>query len=101
MLGSRSERRARLAALLIAACLAPPALAQVGAPLRLVPAAPSAPSATPDTVTPTTPDAGAADQPLPPGVQAAPLAPVDPAWVGTLSSADGALPETLWQGTEK
>ena len=99
MRGSRSERRARLAALLIAACLAPPALAQTGAPLRLVPAPP--PAATPDTVTPRAPDAGTADQPLPPGVQAAPLAPVDPAWVGTLSAADGALPETLWQGTDK
>ena len=101
MRGSRSERRARLAALLIAACLAPPAQAQVGAPLRLVPAPPSAPSVTPDTVAPRAPDAGTADQPLPPGVQAAPLAPVDPAWLGNLSTADGALPETLWQGTEK
>lgn len=55
----------------------------------------------PDTVTPTAPDAGTADQPLPAGVQAAPLAPVDPAWEGSLSAADGALPETLWQGTDK
>ncbi|HKX06864.1 MAG TPA: hypothetical protein VJN67_01660 [Stellaceae bacterium] len=101
MRGSRSERRARLAALLIAACLAPPALAQVGAPLRLVPTPSPAPSVTPDSVTPMAPDAGTASQPLPPGVQAAPLAPVDPAWVGTLSAADGALPETLWQGTDK
>ena len=101
MRGSRSERRAGLAALLIAACLAPPAQAQVGAPLRLVPAPPSAPSVTPGTVAPRAPDAGTADQPLPSGVQVAPLAPVDPAWAGNLSTADGALPETLWQGTEK
>lgn len=99
MRGSRSEGRAGLAALLIAACLTP-AMAQVGPPLRLV-QPPSSPSVTPDTVAPTTPDAGAAGQPLPPGVQATPLAPVDPAWTGTLSAAEGALPETLWQGTEK
>ncbi|MGH7126641.1 MAG: hypothetical protein ACREFI_19845 [Stellaceae bacterium] len=97
MRGSRSDRRL-LAALLIAACLGPPALAQVGPPLRLVqpPAA-----ATPDTATPTSPDAGTAGQPSPSGVQVTPLAPVDPVWMGVLAPSEDALPETLWQGTER
>jgi hypothetical protein len=30
-----------------------------------------------------------------------PLAPVDPAWAGSLPPSEGALPETLWQGTQK
>jgi hypothetical protein len=100
MHGSRSEPRARLAALIVAACLSTPALAQLGAPLRLVPTAPPA-ATSPDTIAPTTPDAGAADQPPSQGVQATPLAPVDPAWAGSLQVSEGALPETLWQGTEK
>ena len=99
MRGSRSELRAGLAALLIAACLGAPAMAQLGPPIRLV--QPPAPAVTPNTITPGAPDAGSADQPSPSGVQATPLAPVDPVWMGSLSPADGALPETLWQGTEK
>jgi hypothetical protein len=96
MRGSRSEPRAGLVALLIAACLGTPAMAQVGPPLRLVQPPPgSVPS---ETGTPTTPDTGPR---LPPGVQATPLAPVDPVWSGSLSGSEGALPETLWQGTEK
>jgi hypothetical protein len=100
MRGSRSERGTGLAALLIAASLAMPALAQVGPPLRLV-QPPSPPAAPADTVTPNSPDAGTVDQGAPSGVQATPLAPVDPVWTGSLTAADGALPETLWQGTEK
>src|SRR5579859_3199722 len=96
MRGSRSDARTGLAALLIAACLGTPALAQVGPPLRLVQPPPSpTPS---ETVTPAAPDAS---QPLPPDVQATPLAPVDPVWTGSLAGAEGALPDTLWQGTEK
>src|SRR5579863_1881887 len=98
MRGFRSDTRAALGALLIAACLAAPARAQVGPPIRLVPTAPGAPS---DTITPVSPDAGAPDQPSPTGVQATPLAPVDPVWTGSLAASEGALPETLWQGTQK
>jgi hypothetical protein len=98
MRGSRSENWAGLAALIIAAGLGAPAFAQVGPPLRLV--QPPAPPAAPDTVTPTVPDAGTADQPAP-GVEATPLAPVDPAWAGSLSPSEGAFPESLWQGTDK
>src|SRR5579872_5571259 len=101
MRGSQSDKRAALAALLIAAWFGSPASAQVGPPLRLVQPPPTSRAATPDTVTPASPDAGNADQSPPGGVQITPLAPVDPVWTGSLSPSDGALPETLWQGTEK
>src|SRR5262249_32775302 len=70
----------------------------VGPPLRLI-QPPAPPAVAPDTITPMAPDAGISGQPLPPGVQATPLEPLDPAWTGSL--AEGALPETLWQGTER
>ena len=107
MRGFRSDRRRALTALLIAALLSAPAAAQVGAPIRLVPppdsatqgAAPPAP-VTPGAAPPA-PDTGDGTQTLPPGVQAVPLAPVDPAWAGSLPASEGALPEALWQGTQK
>src|SRR5206468_9864776 len=91
-----------LPALLIAAALSAPvasAAAQLGPPLRLVQPPPSA--VAPQIVTPSAPDAGLGGQPLPPDVQATPLAPVDPAWAGSLPASEGALPESLWQGTPK
>jgi len=73
----------------------------------LVPPPPhSSPVATPapqpdvDDATPVAPASGDG-QPVSSDVQATPLAPVDPSWAGTLSTADGALPETLWQGTPR
>jgi hypothetical protein len=99
MRSSRSDRRLALPALLIAAALSAPALAQVGPPLRLVQPPPT--PAVPNAVSPPAPDTGAGTQVLPPGVQAMPLAPVDPAWAGSLTASQGALPETLWQGTQK
>jgi len=86
---------AAFAALLSALALLPgPALAQSGGPVRLVPAPAPAPGPT------ATPAAGGG-QPLPSGVQATPLAPVDSAWLGTLAPAEGAFPDTLWQGTPR
>jgi hypothetical protein len=95
MRGFRSERRIAVAALLIAAGLGAPTAAQVGPPVRLVqpPTAPAMPAPAPG--------ASEETQTLPPGVQAMPLAPVDPAWAGSLPASEGALPETLWQGTPK
>ncbi len=88
---------AAFAALLSALVALPgPALAQSGAPLRLVPQPAPAPAPAPAN----NPAVGA-DQPLPSGVQATPLAPVDTAWLGTLSASDGAFPDTLWQGTPR
>ncbi len=88
--------RPALTALLIALSLSAPAAAQVGPPLRLI-----QPPLGSETVTPTAPGAGIGAQPLPPGVQATPLAPVDPAWTGTLQASDGALPDSLWQDTPR
>jgi hypothetical protein len=96
---SRSDRRLALPALLIAAALSAAAAAQVGPPLRLVQPPPS--EVAPQAVTPSAPDAGIGGQPLPPDVQVTPLAPVDPAWAGSLPTSEGALPESLWQGTPK
>jgi hypothetical protein len=95
----RSDRRLALPALLIAAALSAPAAAQVGPPLRLVQPPPS--GVAPQAVMPSAPDAGLGGQPLPPDVQATPLAPVDTAWAGSLPASEGALPESLWQGTPK
>lgn len=101
MPASRNDRRvaglasAAFAALLGALALLPgPALAQSGGPVRLVPVPAPAPAPA------ATPPAGGG-QPLPSGVQATPLAPVDSAWLGILAPADGAFPDTLWQGTPR
>ncbi|HEV3174616.1 MAG TPA: hypothetical protein VGZ72_01425 [Stellaceae bacterium] len=100
MRGSRSDRRLAFAALLIAACVSVPAKAQVGPPIRLVqpPPSPIHPGAA---VPLPAPDASESSQTLPPGVEAMPLAPVDPAWAGSLEASEGGLPGTLWQGTPK
>ena len=101
MRASRDERRPRIrrraiAALLLAPLLAAPAAAQVGPPVPLIP--------------PPSPGAAPASSPAPPaqapsrggsGIDTAPLAPVDATWSGTLSPADGAFPETMWQGTSR
>lgn len=93
---SRSDRRAlTIAAALLAAALASgPAEAQVGPPIRLLPL-PSASGGA------TAPETGSTTPPNPSDIQATPLAPVDSAWTGTLAAADGAFPETLWQGTPR
>lgn len=94
---SRSDRRAlTIAAALLAAALASePAEAQVGPPIRLLPPLPSASGGT------TAPETGSPTPSDPSDIQATPLAPVDSAWTGTLTTADGAFPETLWQGTPR
>ncbi len=92
-------------ALFAAFCLcAVPAAAQLGPPVPLVPsgappqgqagttavpAAPGNPAATP------APNAAPAD------IEAQPLAPTDASWAGTLGPNDGALPQTMWRGTER
>lgn len=89
-------RRAVLgAAALTLLMLAGPALAQSNRPVRLLPPPPG--------TGPAVPEAPAAPPPTPPAdesISATPLAPVDPAWVGTLG-APQALPPTMWQGTPR
>src|SRR5690349_1338942 len=90
-------RRAVLgaAALTLLMGLAGPALAQSNRPVRLLPPPPG--------TGPAVPEAPAAPPPTPPAdesISATPLAPVDPAWVGTLG-APQALPPTMWQGTPR
>jgi hypothetical protein len=82
------------AALLLAAL---PVRAQNGAPTLLVPPipAPSAAQSAPPS------DAGGATAPSGDDIQTVPLAPIDPAWIGTLGPADGALPHDMWQGTDR
>ncbi|HEV2551933.1 MAG TPA: hypothetical protein VGU20_31790 [Stellaceae bacterium] len=83
------------AALTLLIGLAGPALAQGNRPVRLLPPPPG--------TAPAVPDPPAAPAPTPPAdesINATPLAPVDPAWVGTLG-APQALPPTMWQGTSR
>ncbi|HEX7968502.1 MAG TPA: hypothetical protein VF502_09795 [Stellaceae bacterium] len=95
MHGSRNEpvRRLGLAALLLLLAAAAPGRAQ---PVPLTTPAPAAEAAVPES-TPDTPANKAGEPPI----QATPLAPVDPAWVGTLADAAHPLPQTMWQGTPR
>jgi hypothetical protein len=94
MRASRVKRRflAFLLTLATVCCLGWPALAQSGAPVPLYPALP--PTAAPPSAAPP-PAAGDV------GIEAQPLAPVDPTWVGTLGAADRALPRNLWSTTTR
>jgi hypothetical protein len=98
MRASRVERRFLAFPLILATvcCLVWPALAQSGAPVPLYPA---------PSVSPPPAAAPPSDVPPPPtgdaGIEAEPLAPVDPAWVGTLGAADRALPRNLWSTTPR
>jgi len=79
------------AATLATCCLlfASPAFAEVGPPVPLLPVPAPPPAGAP---APPPPGAPASAE----GIRAAPLAPADPAWIGTLGAADNALPRDLW-----
>jgi hypothetical protein len=89
---SRADLAASAALLLL---LAPPAFAQFGAPIPLVPASPSTKPAPAAPAAPEAPAGGSDD------ISATPLAPMDPSWVGILGPADGAFPRTLWATTPR
>ena len=85
------------AALLSAWALgAAPAAAQLGAPIPLLPPKPVAP---PESAPPPVP--AAPEPPAEGGFTAAPLAPADASWSGTLGADEGAFPQTMWQGTPR
>jgi hypothetical protein len=84
-----------VAALTLLIGLAGPALAQGNRPVRLLPPPPGTGPAIPEPPAAPTPTPSADDS-----ISATPLAPVDPAWVGTLG-APQALPQTMWQGTPR
>jgi hypothetical protein len=105
MPASRDDRRigarpGAIAALLTALVLAMPASAQLGPPVRLIPPPPGAeqPSPPPPAAQPGAKPAANKDAS---GIEATPLAPVDPTWAGTLGPTEGAFPETMWQGTSR
>jgi hypothetical protein len=83
------------------AAAATPAIAQIGAPIPLIPVAP------PASGTSALPPQGQAPAPAsaapgdPGDIEAQPLPPTDASWIGTLDPAEGALPETLWSGTPR
>ncbi len=88
----------RISALLSILLLAAgPAAAQLGAPVPLLPPKPvpqpSGGSEPPAAVAEPDTDSGA--------IAASPLAPADASWNGALSQADGAFPQTMWQGTPR
>jgi hypothetical protein len=98
MRASRVERSLVAYLLILASvcALARPAAAQSGQPVPLYPVQP--PAASPSATQPVTaPPPAASDL----GIEAEPLAPVDPAWVGTLGAADRALPRSLWSTTPR
>jgi hypothetical protein len=84
------------AAALVAAMVAgaAPAAAQLGAPTPLVP--PPMPASPGGGTAP-----GAAPPPVPKGFEAQSIAPTDASWIGVLSDAQGAMPETMWRGTPR
>jgi len=71
----------------------PAAPQPLGPPISLVPAAPQAAPAP----APAAPAAPATPQ----DIEAQPLAPADASWAGTLGPNDGALPQTMWRGTDR
>jgi hypothetical protein len=80
----------------LALALSSPAAAQATTPLRLVPPPPGAGPAIPETASPPAPA-----QPVDETIKATPLAPVDAAWIGTLSDTARPLPQSMWQGTPR
>jgi hypothetical protein len=104
MRASRVELAAA-AALLVLALSASTTAAEVGPPVPLFPAAPApaAPVPAPDSAGPApgSPAPPAASGPDEDDIHAAPLAPVDSSWVGTLGPADGALPHDMWGATPR
>jgi hypothetical protein len=94
MRASRVERSLVAYLLILASVcvLARPVAAQSGQPVPLYP--PPPPAASPP---PAAPPPAAGDL----GIETEPLAPVDPAWVGTLGAADRALPRNLWSTTPR
>ncbi len=94
---SRAELAAGATLLLV---LASPALAQIGPPVPLAPATPQDQSPA-QQATPPAPEAAPDSTPSDNDIQATPLAPLDPSWIGTLGPADGALPRTMWAGTPR
>jgi hypothetical protein len=93
---------AALALLLAGAAAAqtPGAPQRLGPPQRLLPNPPPAEAQVPQIVVPL-PQGPARTPPTAGGIQIAPLAPVDPEWLGTLSPEQGGFPTTLWQGTTR
>ncbi len=69
---------------------------EIEAPRRLAPE-PSSPAAPPQSATSQGAPGAAAEQ----GIEATPLAPIDPAWTGTLGESDHPLPPSMWQGTPR
>ena len=98
----RTDARRQFAGATVAAALglcAVPAAAQLGPPVPLVPqAAPPAQSAPAPAAAPAPAPASNA---APEDIEAQPLAPTDASWTGTLGPNDGALPQTMWRGTER
>jgi hypothetical protein len=95
----RGERSSIAALLIVAAAAAAfggPVSAQTGAPVPLYPPG-TATSGAPSTPPPllAAPPGGDA------GIQAEPLAPVDPSWTGTLGADDRALPHDMWSTTPR
>ena len=113
MPASRDDRRigakpGAIAALLTALALAMPASAQVGPPVRLIPPPPGTeqpspppPAAQPGAKPAANPAANPATNKDASGIETTPLAPVDATWAGTLGPAEGAFPDTMWQGTSR
>lgn len=111
MRGCRNERDRSLApaaglAALLLLLPALPGAAQTGTPVPLTgppPAAADAPEGSAPAAAPTAPGSPA-EAPGPPAagsIQATPLAPVDPAWIGTLDDAARPLPQSMWKGTPR
>ena len=109
MPASRDDRRigakpGAIAALLTTLALAMPASAQVGPPVRLIPPPPGTeqPSPPPPAAQPgAKPAANPAANKDASGIETTPLAPVDATWAGMLGPAEGAFPDTMWQGTSR
>jgi hypothetical protein len=95
MRASRAERVLGAALFLL---FATPAFAQIGPPVSLSPAPPA--TTTPAGSAPSAPDA-AAPSSSDDGISAQPLAPINSSWVGTLGTADRALPRDMWATTPK
>src|SRR5665213_3261580 len=100
MQSCRIERPARRYIVVLTASLLgiPPASAQLGPPVSLVPA-PAGPRE--GSVSPA--PRGDVPAPIPndDDIKAQPLAPTDSSWAGTLHDDQGALPATLWRGTAR
>ncbi len=96
----RTDARRQFAGATLAAALglcAVPAAAQLGPPVSLVPQAEPPAQSAPAPAAAPAPASNAA----PEDIEAQPLAPTDASWAGTLGPNDGALPQTMWRGTER